>query len=491
MRIRALSCLLLARLSGSILLAAAEMPAPTPAAPDPAEGKWLGTAGPPENQAVFGLDIKRDAQGALTGALYLDLINYYNAPLPSFHAEAGKYTVPEFGLELTLKDGRLTGALGGKAPVELHRTDQLPSDPPVPEDSPRGPDPLWQTKLGSAIYATAAVHAGVAYVGTVGGVFHAVRLGDGSLAWTFSAGRPILGEALATDDAVYFTCDNGRLYKLDRATGKELWQYDLGDAQVPRILPHPAVYDYDHEAPMPVLADGVLYVGSGDGGFHAVRADTGQRVWRIDAPGKIRGTAAVHGPNAVFGTFDGPIVMVERATGREVWKFDSKAPVSSSPAVIGGKIIVGNRGSALYGINPANGERFWRTSWWGSWIESTAVAADGLAYIGSSDYRRVTCFDPKDGRVVWRTDVFGWSWARPLVTAGTVYVATAGGSPYMIRQVAGLCALDRATGKIKWRRPVPEAAGAYLWGFAAGCALEGGTLVVGGLEGTLHAFPAE
>ena len=38
---------------------------------------------------------------------------------------------------------------------------------------------------------------------------------------------------------MYFVCDNGFLFKLDRKTGKEVWRHDLGDAQVPRPLDHP------------------------------------------------------------------------------------------------------------------------------------------------------------------------------------------------------------------------------------------------------------
>src|SRR5262249_9004482 len=156
------------------------------------------------------------------------------------------YKIPALGMELTLQGDRLTGTMsGGTAPVEMQRSDTLPVDVPLPADLPTGPGPRWQTKLGASIYAPVAVHEGVAYVGTTGGVFHALKIADGSFAWTFSAGRPIFGEALVTDDAVYFTCDNGFLFKLARADGKELWRYDLGDAQVARILPHPQVYDYD------------------------------------------------------------------------------------------------------------------------------------------------------------------------------------------------------------------------------------------------------
>jgi outer membrane protein assembly factor BamB len=40
-------------------------------------------------------------------------------------------------------------------------------------------------------------------------------------------------------------------------------------------------FDFDSTAPLPVLADGIVYVGSGDGGFHAVVAEGGKQLWRF------------------------------------------------------------------------------------------------------------------------------------------------------------------------------------------------------------------
>ncbi len=467
--------------------------APVAGARDAVEGKWLGTAGVPGNTATLGLEIRRDARGALGGALYLDAINYYGAPLPSFQATAdGHYQVPELGLELALDGERLRGTLGGIAPVELHRSRTLPADPPLPARIPQGPGPRWRAQLGAPIWATAAVHDHVAYVGTSGGILHAVDLADGRLRWTFAAGRPIFGEALVTEDAVYFVCDNGFLFRLDRGSGQEKWRYDLGDGRVARVLPHPAVFDYDHEAPAPVLADGLVYVGAGDGGFHAVNAATGARAWSIQAPGKIRATAAIQGDLVALGTLDGWVMALDRASGNERWRRDVKGAVTSGLAFIGDRLVIGTRGSLLAALDPATGETRWKQSFWGSWVESTAVAGDdGLAYVGSSDLRRVTAFDPVDGRIAWRTDVFGWSWGAPLLTPRSVIVATSGVSPYEIRHVAALAALDRRTGKLRWRWPVREPPGAMYWGFAAGAALDGDTLVVGGLDGTLYGFAAD
>ncbi len=486
-----------------VLLACALLPALSllaqPAASDPIVGKWLGTVGDASvnNVSALGLEFRRDAAGALSFALTLEQLNLYGQAIPETITSQGqRYSCGTFDLEL--KDGQLTGTFGAnKRPVTLARVAQLPTDVPLPTDLPAAPAPKWQTQLGGSLHASPAVHGDRVYLGTTSGVFVAVKIADGSLAWSFPAGRPIFGEALATDDAVFFVCDNGYLFKLARADGKELWRYDLGDARVSRILPDPVQQSedgFDHRAPRPVLADGVLYVGAGDGGFHAVRADTGERVWRVQSKGAIRTDAIARGPHVFYSTIGGLIVAAERSTGQSVWEVKSSAPVTSSPVFIGDKLVIGGRDSVLQALDPASGAQLWKLGFWGSWVESTAVPApenNGVAYIGSSDLRRVTCFDAASGRILWRTDVFGSSWGRPLVTEKFVYVALCAEEPYPIRHQGGLAALDRATGKLAWRLAAPNPAGTYSAGFTGSPARAGNLLIIGGLNGTLYAFPLE
>ncbi|MBX7186469.1 MAG: PQQ-binding-like beta-propeller repeat protein [Vicinamibacteria bacterium] len=456
---------------------------------DPVEGKWYGVAGTPGNESPFGLEIRADGKGGFESFLYLEVMNYFGEALPSMKREGARYAVPDLGLVLTLDGQRLSGAFG-RGTVSLTRVEALPKEPPVPVDLPTGPAPRWKTSLGAPIYAAPAVRDGIAYVGTAGGVLSAVRIADGSFAWTFSAGRPIMGGALATDDALFFVCDNGFLYRLDRSNGREIWRYDLGDAQTPRILPHSVVYDYDHEAPQPVLADGTIFVGSGDASFHAVNAATGERRWRVAVKGKVRSTALVVGPNVVFGTWGGELHAADRVTGKDVWLKDLKAPVTSSPAMIGNRLVVGTRGSALLGLTPETGEPAWTIGFWGSWVESTATQGDdGLGYVGSSDLRRVLCFDPKDGRIIWRTDVHGAPWGKPLVTEKYVYDGASAIVPYMTRHAGGVVAIDRKTGKLAWRFPLTNPPGTLHYGFAGSPARAGDAFVIGGMDGALYAFP--
>src|SRR5262249_35162450 len=76
-----------------------------------------------------------------------------------------------------------------------------------------------------------------------------------------------------------------------------------------------------------------------------------------------------------------------------------------------------------------------------------------------------------DGRVLWRTDVCGIAWPRPAVSDKLVYASTAGTNPYYMRHLGGLVALDRASGKIRWRWPTPQTSSLFD-GFLAGPVIE-------------------
>jgi len=236
-----------------------------------------------------------------------------------------------------------------------------------------------------------------------------------------------------------------------------------------------------------------------------VRESTGKRLWRFQPPpasstvsvggaefeqrGKVRAAAALDGSRVIFGSFDGNVYALDRVTGRKLWQKNTGARVDSTPVVMGDRLIVGTYGGLLAALDPTDGSVAWRLIWWGSAVESTPTAYGQLAYIGASDLRRVTCFDPVEGRINWRTDVYGWAWGRPAVTDEFVYIGVAGGSPYDMRHLPSLTALDRHSGAIAWRRPVAESG--FTYGFAASPAIESGVLVIGSLDGTLYGFPVK
>ena len=464
------------------------------AADDPVVGKWfIPSFGEGENASPLGFEIRRDTNGETQAFLYYPILNLYGVQTGRPVLTTGdRYKVTGDTIEFSSGPGdTLILYRVDEKPLSLKRTASMPERPPAPA-LPPAPEPTWRVRLGGAIYAAPTVRDGIAYLGNVDGVFFAIKMLDGSVVWSFPAGRSIYGQALATDDAVFFACDNGYLFKLNRADGKEVWRYDLGDSQVSRIPPNPYVFDYDQHGVMPLLVDGILYLGAGDGGFHAVAAADGKRLWRIQSNGKIRTSAARHEKNAIFATMNGWVSAVDLLTGKEAWSNKMTSAYTSGPAVFEDIVIVGDRGSNVRALDAKTGSERWSKNHLGSWIESTAVFRDGRAYIGSGDLFTVSSFDPRSGTSSWRTNVGGWVMQRPAVTEKMVYAGVSGARRRiegLYRQTTALTAIDRATGDIAWSWAMPEWPGAFLGGFFAAPAVTGDTLLAAGIDGTLYAFP--
>ena len=455
------------------------------------EGLWLATVGPDDNRARIGLEVARAPDAALQAFFTIDQLNFYRVPLPPLEAAGpGRWAIKRYEIDMALAGDtlRVSGLIDD--PVDMRRVDALPQRPP-PRPAVPAPEVAWRVGLGGPIYAPIAVHGPMAYVGNADGVMVALDTRDGTVAWSFPAGRPIHGEATVTADAVFFACDNGGLYRLHRDSGKQAWRYELDDGRVARVPPNPFVFDYDHIAPRPVLADGVLYIGAADGSLHAVDAASGQRQWRFASEGKVRASAAVRDDTVVFGTLANRVHELDRASGRERLRRDTGGPVTSTPVFAGDLFIVGDRGSRLAAFRPGRAEPVWSQPYWGSWIESSAVIDGGTGYIGSGDLFVVSAFDPANGRNLWRSHVGGWVVQRPLVTPRHVYAAVSGARrrpKHFIEQAAGLTAMDRRDGRIVWHWPAPSVPGAFLFGMTAAPVLSERQVLCGGLDGSLYAF---
>lgn len=484
---------LLARACAAVLVLSspAFLRAQTASAPAASlEGRWAGTLADGDDHTPLGLEFTRNDKGEILAALTVPTTHMQSVPVGPVTVDRDR--VEGSGFQLTLADDRLTGTFAqAHLRVDVHRAAELPAPTPLP-DVPAGPAPLWTYRAKAAFWATPTLAGDLVIVGAADGSVHAVRLADGQPAWTHATTGPIYGEALVADARVYLVNDAGLLLALDVATGRELWHADLGGAAVARQLPGiEPPYDYDYLAPKPVVADGTLYIGAADGGCHALDAATGKPLWRFAAGGKIRTDALVLPDRVIFTCLDQHVYALDRATGKFLWRTDAGGAVTTSPVLADGNIVVGTRGYRLTALRPADGSQAWSRFQWFSWVESTPVLADGTLYLGSSDNRQVRALAPADGRTLWSTELGGWPWARPAVAASTIFASVAGPSDYPLKPapVGGLCALDRHTGALLWRRPTAPIPGAYLHGFVGAPVVTGPRLVVAGLDGSLQAFP--
>ncbi|MGW0804734.1 outer membrane protein assembly factor BamB family protein [Nonomuraea sp. NPDC002799] len=301
----------------------------------------------------------------------------------------------------------------------------------------------------------------------------------------------------------------------------------------------------------PVVAEGVVYAGSGDGTLRALDARTGAARWIVQTAGPfLRRPVLVKG--TVYAQSGGKVVAVDAASGRRRWSHRIKAdsgPVvaddvlytvtedfevvalgtssgkelwrfrpdgfalNTEPVVTGGVVLFGTDDGAVYALGASSGEQRWRfAAGGGERVE--LVVADGVVYAAGAS-GQVHALDAATGKGRWASRVDGAVHFPPVVAGGAVYVRAGGGATY---------ALDAATGRRSWRFLAPgddlvsglglsaaeglvyvggadarvhaldAASGAQRWSFpvgegvGAGPAVTWGTVYVGGVDGTLHAL---
>jgi outer membrane protein assembly factor BamB len=475
-------------------LAAAE-PTAVPPPPDPIEGVWLGHITAPQGtRAEFGLEFFRNRRGVLAFKLWFpDMFTYGAAPGMPVEADGhGGYRItPAFDLVLQREGDDLRGTFGGaRLPVELRRGGRL-GEKPAPVNHPAAPAPRWTCDLGAPTWATPVATEGVVYIGTDAGDLLAIDAADGHPRWRWAGGVALEGRVVVDTATLYCVDAANTLLCLDRRSGELRWRTALHDAALAGG-PAPRNPTFNHRTATPLLLEGVLYVGSGDGGLYAVRAADGEKLWRHDARAPVfSGVGRLGADGLAFGTMDGSVVVLDRKTRRETLRVRTGGGVVTTPVLAGDRLVVGSRDYLLYGFAPDDGRVTWRYSYWFSWIESTPAARDGLLYVGASDYARVTALDPADGRARWSTPVGGMCWGTPAVTDDLVFIGTVAQNlpGTLIAHEGGLVALDRATGAVRWRRPAPPAAPGGFGGYAGSLAVTGDLVIAAGFDGRLVALP--
>src|SRR5215471_4127179 len=198
-----------------------------------------------------------------------------------------------------------------------------------------------------------ATHSGT-YMGPAPRQFHRVR-------WKFPTGDRVISSPVFKDNVIYFGGDDGNVYAVDATTGRQIWKRATNG-------PAPAT---------PAIADGTVYIGSYDGRFYAFNAQTGALKWKFATNGERRFEAkGLHGMQpkqqtiaepfdtflsspvvangtVYFGSGDGNLYALDSATGDLRWKFKTGDFVHASPALADGVLFFGSWDSYFYAVDAA------------------------------------------------------------------------------------------------------------------------------------------
>jgi len=170
-------------------------------------------------------------------------------------------------------------------------------------------------------------------------------------------------------------------YAVDASRGALLWTARIGSAS---------------GCTPPTVANGFVYVGSGDWSVYAVATEpaTGAEraverayAWKYTTGGTVLSqpawAAAATAGGAVFaGSEDGFMYALDGATGAKLWAFGTSDQALSSPWLADGLVFFGS-GKAVYALIAASGERRLTFPTNGTMI-AAPVVDEGVVYIGST-----------------------------------------------------------------------------------------------------------
>jgi outer membrane protein assembly factor BamB len=292
--------------------------------------------------------------------------------------------------------------------------------------------------------------------------------------WIFNTGGAVESSPVVADGVVYVGSDNGYIYALNAYNGAQVWRYNT----------------YGPVQSAATVQNGVVYFG----GFHshavfALNASTGALIWETPTssvyPDEISSTAVANGlvyvavENVGFG---GELYVLNASTGVQVWSYQPAAWLPSSPTVSGGNVYVAASDGSITVLNGVTGNRIWTYTVFSNGQNSSSgnlnyfgacpvSIANGLLYVATEDQMAVA-LNASTGKFLWSGTIEGGVYSCPAVADGSLYVSSSAGGPVGNVEPGGVTALNAATGQYEWNLTLGSSMGSSP-------AVAGGVVYVG------------
>ena len=315
----------------------------------------------------------------------------------------------------------------------------------------------WSFPTGDRIVSSPALHDGVLFFGSDDGLLYAVDAATGRERWRLRTGGPVAASPAVAGGRVYVGSYDGKFYAADEKTGTLQWKFATGGERrfeargLHGFLPRQQTYadPFDVYLSSPVVEGGSVFFGSGDGHVYALDAASGALRWKFAAAEVVHASPAVANGVVFVGDWASRLYALDARTGAERWHFQAgtdelihnQVGFQSSPAVVNGVVYVGCRDSNLYAIDAATGAERWHFSNNGSWVVGSPAVVDGKVIFATSDSSLVHALDAATGKPLWQQQTQAYLFSSPAVAGDTMVVGVLNGS---------LEARELATGALRW-----------------------------------------
>ena len=249
---------------------------------------------------------------------------------------------------------------------------------------------MWKVSAPGSVRSSPALGlGGVVFIGAnsrpsaqgTGGVL--AILADGTVLWTvrtpsYVTSSPALVDVAIRPLVVVGSLD-GTFFALDANSGSTVWNVSLGSTAA--IASSPVLSPISWGTWGGGGGGGqAVFVGDESGGFSAFVVNTGVLLWKRVLPGAVSSSPALDGPRSLIfvGCSDGYLYALEANNGLTRWSALTLGAIVSSPSLDGsGRLYVGSLDSHFYSLNASSGAQLWNTSVGGGVGSSPALCTNG------------------------------------------------------------------------------------------------------------------
>jgi outer membrane protein assembly factor BamB len=294
--------------------------------------------------------------------------------------------------------------------------------------SGRGPTQVWATRAGRRLTGRVVLTDGHLYGAGVDRKVYAVDLETGQVTWTSRLAGLVAGGVLVSGDTLFVASSRpeGRVYALDRGTGRRIWRRKTGPVGAPLALadgtllvpsqrgqllgldPTDGSIHWRRKMGMariaPVSVGGGAVVVATVDSIYRVTAKDGAVTHRVPTPGTIVSPWIAHKGLLIAGTTDSQVVALSPADLATRWSATVDAPVLSSPAALGDTLYVASRRGTLFRLPPGDSpvpQRVVELKWP---VTAPVSVVDGNLLLGGAD-GTLRALRP-DGRETWRIQLW-------------------------------------------------------------------------------------
>ena len=301
----------------------------------------------------------------------------------------------------------------------------------------------WKFQTRGRVISSPAVSGGLVVVGSTDGSLYGLNRADGTQRWKFDTRGPVMSSPAIANGLVYVASVDGNIYAVDSATGAQRWAFATrGERRftapgihgaIPRTERMPDPFDVFLSSP--TVANGTVYIGSGDQQVYALDAATGTLKWSFATGDVVHAAPALANNTVYIGSWDRNLYALDAATGKEKWRYTTgndttiynQIGLASSPAVAGGMVFVGGRDGKFHAVSAESGKLVWTHDNRGGWTIASPAVRDGVVYFPTSDGTRFKALEAATGAVKFDLQNKAVSFSSPALVGDVAFYGTSDG----------------------------------------------------------------